>query len=76
MVTPGSGADGTGPAGEPDGVVNTLDYDFWRSQFGNTSAPPGSGARAFAAPEPGTCAVVLGFLPAVLGVRRSSRRSR
>jgi hypothetical protein len=75
-VTPGSGADGTGPAGEPDGVVNTLDYDFWRSQFGNTTAPPGSGAGAFAAPEPAACAAVLGFMPALLGVRRSSRRSR
>jgi hypothetical protein len=74
MVTPGSGADGTGPAGEPDGVVNTLDYDFWRSQFGSTS--PGSGAGAFAAPEPAAYVVVLGFLPALLGVRRSSRLSR
>lgn len=75
-VTPGSGADGTGPAGGPDGVVNTLDYDFWRSQFGSTSAPPGSGAGAVAVPEPVACAVVLGFMPTLLGVRRSSRCSR
>jgi hypothetical protein len=71
MVTPGSGADGTGPAGEPDGVVNTLDYDFWRSQFGSPAA--GSGAASVAVPEPSVLAVVLGFLPTLLGVRRSSR---
>ncbi|HEY3392190.1 MAG TPA: hypothetical protein VGK58_05760, partial [Lacipirellulaceae bacterium] len=73
-VTPGSGADGTGPAGEPDGLVNSLDYDFWRSQFG--SPAPGSGTAAVAVPEPSALAVVLGFMPALLGRRRSLRLSR
>jgi hypothetical protein len=74
-VTPGSGADGTGPAGEPDGLVNNLDYDFWRSQFGSTTSP-GSVAGAVAAPEPAAWALVLGFIPILLGGRRSMRLSR
>jgi hypothetical protein len=74
-VTPGSGADGTGPAGEPDGVVNTLDYEFWRSQFGSPSSP-GSGAMGVAAPEPAAWALVVLFIPAILGTRPSMRRSR
>jgi hypothetical protein len=74
-VTPGTGADGTGPGGEPDGVVNTLDYDFWRSQFGSPSLP-GSGAIGVAVPEPAAWALVLGSIPAILRSRRSMGRSR
>jgi hypothetical protein len=73
-VTPGSGADGTGPGGEPDGLVNNLDYDLWRSQFGDSSSPPGSGAVTV--PEPAGWAAVLGCVPALLGGRRSLRPSR
>jgi hypothetical protein len=77
MVTPGSGADGTGPAGEPDGVVTTLDYDFWRSQFGGLSLAPGSGMGMVAVPEPGAWAAVLGFILAVLGgLRRRVAQER
>jgi hypothetical protein len=75
-VTPGSGADGTGPTGEPDGLVNDLDYSFWRSQFGSSSSTGGSGAAAIAVPEPAAWAVVLGFVPALFGGRRSLRLSR
>jgi hypothetical protein len=44
-------ADGTGPGGTPDGVVDDLDYQFWVAHFGSTSAGSGAGAAA-AVPEP------------------------
>jgi hypothetical protein len=74
-VTPGTGADGTGPAGEPDGLVNNLDYDFWRSQFGSPPAP-GNGAGAGAIPEPAAWNLVLGFIAAFMGGLRSLRPGR
>jgi hypothetical protein len=64
-VPPGSGADGTGPGGAPDGVVNTLDYDFWRARFGNVG--PGGAAipAAFVVPEPASCLLMLGLSLAI-----------
>ena len=35
LAGPGLLADGTGPGGVPDGIVNSLDYDFWKARFGN-----------------------------------------
>jgi hypothetical protein len=70
-VPPGSGADGTGPGGVPDGFVDSLDYDFWKERFGNTS-----GSASFAptaVPEPSTLLMIIvgAFL-----LRISARRSR
>jgi len=54
----GLAADGTGPEGTPDGVVDELDYDFWRARFGITQSDGGHnhGATAVlaAVPEPAT----------------------
>jgi hypothetical protein len=55
-----SKADGTGLSGLPDGVVNELDYDFWKAHFGGTAGSgagyltPGvsSGANSAGVPEP------------------------
>jgi hypothetical protein len=63
-VTPGSSADGTGPSGAPDGVVNDLDYAFWRSRFGSTSAAAGTASDAAAVPEPSTWTLLLLFATA------------
>jgi hypothetical protein len=65
-VTPGSGADGTGPGGTPDGVVNDLDYSFWRSQFGSTSAAAGTASNAAAVPEPATLTLLLFLISAIV----------
>jgi hypothetical protein len=54
----GLAADGTGPEGMPDGVVNQLDYDFWRVHFGDGLSsgghPHGASGMLAAVPEPAT----------------------
>jgi hypothetical protein len=68
-VTPGSGADGAGPGGAPDGVVNELDYGFWRSRFGSTSAAAGAADETMPLPEPATATLLL-LLAAAAGRRQ------
>jgi hypothetical protein len=42
-----------------DGIVNQLDYDAWKANFGNTLAGAGAGALAGAGvPEPGAIALL------------------
>jgi hypothetical protein len=68
-VPPGTGADGTGPAGGPDGVVNQLDYDFWRAHFG-TSATSTSATALAAVPEPASWLLLAGLFIALGHPRR------
>ena len=51
-------ADGTGPGGMPDGVVNGLDYDFWRTRFGNIGPSASSQGTNFV-PEPSALPFLL-----------------
>ncbi|TWT90495.1 Glucose / Sorbosone dehydrogenase [Pseudobythopirellula maris] len=68
----GSGvlADATGPdlAGVPDGVVDTHDYDYWVTHFGNTLP-----ALAEAVPEPAT-AWLVGLLTLAWATQGRDRR--
>lgn len=69
-VTPGTGADGTGPGGIPDGFIDELDYAFWKQRFGNTA---GSGAVAQQqVPEPSTAILLLLGGTYIVGLARRS----
>jgi hypothetical protein len=71
-VTPGTGADATGPGGTPDGIVDQLDYNFWRSRFG--APAPGRGALGtISVPEPASCYV---FFTVVVALYRRNLSSR
>jgi hypothetical protein len=64
-------ADGTGPSGTPDNVVDRLDYNFWKLHYGEG---PGTGADVTqhdTVPEP--MSLVFAFLAAnCLAVRARS----
>jgi len=71
-VAAGSGADGSGPGGTPNGVVESFDYDFWKGRYGQTGG--GSGASLAASPEP-TSLLLVGaalFQSLIFWVRRHS----
>jgi hypothetical protein len=48
----GLAADGTGSVGVRDGIVDQLDYDFWRSHFGTTLGSGSAAETASSIPEP------------------------
>ena len=53
-------ADGTGPGGLPDGVVNEWDYQLWATNFGK-SVVGATSASAHGVPEPSS-ALLLGLI--------------
>jgi predicted esterase len=59
----GLAADGTGPLGPPDGIVDQLDYDLWKTHFGEVvgAAAVATVRDIVAVPEPGTGVLLLGF---------------
>jgi hypothetical protein len=70
-------ADGSGPAGTPDGVVDNWDYDFWKSRFGDMLPGAGGGALTSAAvPEPASLSVALVAIMLSVLVRRQASPHR
>jgi hypothetical protein len=67
-VPAGTGADGTGPLGAPDGMITQLDFTYWKSRYGDTAPGAGTGASydrdASAVPESST--IVLLALGTIL----------
>jgi hypothetical protein len=79
FVDQGTGADGSGPLGVPDGFVDRFDYVFWKDRY---AASLGVGtAHQSEVPEPSSCLTAIVFALALLksrrarGIGRLSRRT-
>lgn len=71
-------ADGAGVGGGPDGIVNQLDYDYWRAHFGEIVGA-GNGFSVLqgvsvVAPEPATILICAWGLPMFLSFRARTIR--
>jgi hypothetical protein len=65
QVGDGLPADGSGPEGVPDRVVDRFDYDFWKARF----AEAHSGGAGVTVPEPATVMLLITAI-VTLGARR------
>jgi hypothetical protein len=65
-------ADGTGPRGTPDGVVNFLDYQYWRKNFAAAQSA-GTGALVVRGPRSIRLVLIAAALILVLPRRADTR---
>jgi len=64
-------ADGTGPGGTPDQVIDQLDYSFWKQRYAETYGSGQSTSHQNTVPEPTTAAAA--FLAILIGTLSSTR---
>lgn len=72
----GLAADGAGPNGSPDGIVDNWDYLYWRANFGLSLGAVGSGLATANVPEPASLGTALLFCAAAFGGRARRRGVR
>jgi hypothetical protein len=65
----GLAADGAGPNGSPDGIVDNWDFRYWRANFGFSLGVVGSSLATATVPEPASLSTVILFCLAVFGRR-------
>jgi hypothetical protein len=68
-------ADGTGPGGLPDQVVDELDYAYWKQHYGENSSGATASGQSESIPEPTTLLLTgIALVASSVGVGRHRRR--
>lgn len=71
----GLAADGAGPNGSPDGVVDDWDYRYWQANFGLSFGSASGSFAAAGVPEPASLSLAFLMSLCVIGCRKRIRHS-